>query len=253
MTHFDRIHTQIQQDLKQLVDPDYKNRSISFSKQTYQSYGVRTPKVRKVAAQYWKKIKSDYAKQVQHKKRVKINSEFKKYVFDVAENLLATKINEEMTIAWDWVYRLKNHYSENDYKVFYSWLEKYVDTWFYCDDFCCRSFGVFIYQFPDLAKKTLNWAESENMWLRRASAVVLIYSLRRNKQLELALQIADKLLKDEEDLVQKGYGWMLKEATKCFEDQIFSYVLKHKEQMPRTALRYAIEKLSTVQKKQAMN
>ncbi|MDI6739128.1 MAG: DNA alkylation repair protein [Candidatus Edwardsbacteria bacterium] len=53
-------------------------------------------------------------------------------------------------------------------------------------------------------------------------------------------------------VVQKGYGWLLKEATRKFPKQVLKYVLKHKADMPRTALRYAIEKMPETWKKRAM-
>ena len=56
------------------------------------------------------------------------------------------------------------------------------------------------------------------------------------------LEIANLLLTDEDDLVRKGYGWMLKEAGREHQQEIFDYVMKNKKVMPRTALRYAIEK-----------
>ncbi|MCG3253336.1 MAG: DNA alkylation repair protein, partial [Candidatus Heimdallarchaeota archaeon] len=52
--------------------------------------------------------------------------------------------------------------------------------------------------------------------------------------------------------VLKGYGWMLKEATKKFQDEVFEYVLKNKAKMPRVSLRYAIEKMPQEMRKQAM-
>ena len=57
---------------------------------------------------------------------------------------------------------------------------------------------------------------------------------------------------DTDDLVQKGYGWMLKEASKKHQTQVFNYIMKNKAKMPRTALRYAIEKMPVELKKQAM-
>ena len=60
------------------------------------------------------------------------------------------------------------------------------------------------------------------------------------------------LLMDKEDLVQKGYGWMLKEAANTYRDEIYQYVLKHRDVMPRTALRYAIEKMPQSMRKKAM-
>jgi 3-methyladenine DNA glycosylase AlkD len=79
--------------------------------------------------------------------------------------------------------------------------------------------------------------------MRRASAVTLIIPARRGKFLEHILEIADILLLDKEDMVQKGYGWMLKAASESHQEEIFNYVMSKKSIMPRTALRYAIEKM----------
>ena len=60
------------------------------------------------------------------------------------------------------------------------------------------------------------------------------------------------LLTDEDDLVQKGYGWMLKVAGQSHQEQVFDYVMKNKKIMPRTSLSYAIEKMPEDLRKQAM-
>lgn len=88
--------------------------------------------------------------------------------------------------------------------------------------------------------------------MRRAGAVSLIIPARRGKFLKDILEIADLLLIDEDDLVQKGYGWMLKAASQAHEREIFEYVMKNKNVMPRTALRYAIEKMPKELKTKAM-
>ena len=77
--------------------------------------------------------------------------------------------------------------------------------------------------------------------MRRASAVSLIVPAKHGKFLEASFEIADLLLTDTDDMVQKGYGWLLKEASRKHTDEVFAYVMKHKRLMPRTALRYAIE------------
>jgi len=74
--------------------------------------------------------------------------------------------------------------------------------------------------------------------------------MRRN--IVHAFEIADLLLTDADDMVQKGYGWMLKEAGLNFRDEVFEYVMKNKDKMPRTALRSAIEKLPADMRKKAM-
>jgi 3-methyladenine DNA glycosylase AlkD len=70
--------------------------------------------------------------------------------------------------------------------------------------------------------------------------------------LDEVIRTAGELLIDEEDLVQKGYGWMLKEASLTFPDEVFQFVMDHRGTMPRTALRYAIERYPAVRRKKAM-
>jgi 3-methyladenine DNA glycosylase AlkD len=88
--------------------------------------------------------------------------------------------------------------------------------------------------------------------LRRAAAVSLILPARKGKFLPQIFEIADRLLKDRDDLVQKGYGWMLKEASKSHRDEVFRYVMEHRKEMPRTSLRYAIEKMPEELRRRAM-
>jgi 3-methyladenine DNA glycosylase AlkD len=88
--------------------------------------------------------------------------------------------------------------------------------------------------------------------MRRASAVTLIIPARKGKFLKDIFEIANTLLSDQDDLVQKGYGWMLKAASRANPKEVFDYVMEKKQVMPRTALRYAIEKMPEELKIQAM-
>ncbi len=96
------------------------------------------------------------------------------------------------------------------------------------------------------------WAKSDNRWVKRASAVTLIIPARKGLFLKDIFDIADTLLTDKDDLVQKGYGWMLKAASQAHEEEVFDYVMNNKKYMPRTALRYAIEKMPPELKSRAM-
>jgi 3-methyladenine DNA glycosylase AlkD len=82
--------------------------------------------------------------------------------------------------------------------------------------------------------------------------VTLILPARKGDFLKEVLEISDILLKDKDDMVQKGYGWMLKEASKKHQAEIFDYVMSKKAEMPRTALRYAIEKMPAELRRKAM-
>ena len=88
--------------------------------------------------------------------------------------------------------------------------------------------------------------------MKRASAVTLIVPARKGLFLKDIIEIADILLLDKDDMVQKGYGWMLKAASQAHRTEIFDYVFRNKAVMPRTSLRYAIEKMPKDLKTMAM-
>jgi 3-methyladenine DNA glycosylase AlkD len=75
---------------------------------------------------------------------------------------------------------------------------------------------------------------------------------KRGKFLSDIFHIADSLLQDKDDLVQKGYGWMLKEASIEHQEAVLDYIIRNKTLMPRTALRYAIERMPKDLKQKAM-
>lgn len=89
--------------------------------------------------------------------------------------------------------------------------------------------------------------------MRRASAVSLIVPAKHGKFLTESIGIADLLLTDKDDMVQKGYGWLLKEASRKHQKEVYDYVMMNKKTMPRTALRYAIELMPEDLRTEAMN
>jgi len=159
---------------------------------------------------------------------------------------------EESFIACNWSYYMHENYSSSDFLIFEKWLKSYVNNWASCDTLCNHTIGTFIVKYPEFLSNLIKWTKSDNRWLRRGAAVTLIIPGRNGKFLKDVLRIADQLLLDQDDLVQKGYGWMLKAASEAHEKEIFNYVMRNKTKMPRTALRYAIEKMPQELKKEAM-
>jgi len=224
----------IKKELRKKADKNY-NASAGYKKKI-KTYQVRVPVVRKISAKYFRQIK--------HLD--------KKKIFALCEKLLQSGYQEDSVIAFDWAWRLKNQYSQQDFKIFKKWLKNYVNNWAKCDDLCTHALGYFLLQFPQFIQQTHKWSKANNKWLRRASAVSLIYSVRRKKHFNQVLKIAQSLLTDKQNLVQKAYGWALKEASKNYQKQIFDFVIKRKNKMPRVALRYAIEKMPDKLKQKAM-
>ena len=181
--------------------------------------------------------------------------QFKNYsgreIFNACDQLLASGDRYGRSLAFEWASRVSADFMAGDIRRFESWLKDYVRDWAACDTLC-GPLGLFVLKFPDSVSRIFKWTKSQNRWFRRASAVSLIVSLRKGRLLEEAFKTADALLLDEDDMVQKGYGWMLKEASNVFPKEVFDFVGARKARMPRTALRYAIEKFPPAQRKQLM-
>lgn len=233
----DKIIQAVRKDLAKHDKPEFKINAQQFHKEKLANpYVLKTPVMRKISATHFRTLKELS----------------KNEIFQLCEIFLESNRLGERSIAFDWVARCRKDFAKTDFKRFENWLKKYVNGWGSCDNICCNIIGIVLYQYPELIQKTTKWRKSKNRWQRRASAVALIHSLKREKQLKTAFEIADVLLHDEDDMVQKGYGWMLKVASKHYPDQVFKYVLKHRTTMPRTALRYAIEKYPKNKRKEAM-
>jgi 3-methyladenine DNA glycosylase AlkD len=230
------VLTAIRKELVLSIDEKTRDGAQRFFKEEAKFHGVKSALVRKIAAKYFRVIKS----------------RDKKEIFGLCENLLETNYGEEAFIAFEWTYSLRRKYEQEDFQIFEKWVSKYVDNWAKCDTLCNHTLGTFIEMYPEYIKNLKVWAQAENRWLRRASAVTLILPARKGDFLKEVLEISDILLKDKDDMVQKGYGWMLKEASKKHQEEIFDYVMSKKAEMPRTALRYAIEKMPADLRRKAM-
>jgi 3-methyladenine DNA glycosylase AlkD len=226
----------VRSELSQSAAQKMRDSAQRFFKEEAKFYGVKSAAVKKIAQKYKRDIKGLE----------------KPKIFALCENLLQSGYGEEAAIAFEWAYSLRKGFQPTDFQVFESWVEKYVDNWAKCDTLCNHTIGAFIEQYPSFIENLRIWATSQNRWLRRASAVTLIVPAKRGDFLNEALEISEILLKDQDDLVQKGYGWLLKEASRKHQKEIFEYVMSRKAEMPRTALRYAIEKMPEELRKKAM-
>lgn len=206
-----------------------------FKEKLEHPVGLRAPVLRGVSNKVFKSVKSyDKAE-----------------ILEICDEVLASGRRYMRFFAFEWSRKLESRYAEKDFARFERWLKRYVNNWGSCDHLC-GTLGLLIVKFPGLSARRMKWARSRNMWLRRASAVALIDPVRRGMLLKDVFATAEVLMSDEEDLVQKGYGWMLKVAADHFFDDVHAFVMKHRHDMPRTALRYAIEKWPAAKRRKAM-
>jgi 3-methyladenine DNA glycosylase AlkD len=231
-----QIIQKVKKELTRRINKKYKEGAENYFKEPVKFIGATLPEQRKIAKEMFEEVKH-------------LN---KKEIFSLAEAMLKTGYFDMGTVGIDWVRRYKKDFKKSDFKIFESWMKKYINNWAWCDDFCNHTLADFITMYPEFIKDLKRWARSRNRWLRRGSAVTFVEPGRNGKFLKDIFEIAQILLEDQDDLVQKGYGWMLKETGKAYPTEVFNFVIKNKLKMPRTALRYAIEHYPTAKRQQAM-
>lgn len=230
------IIAKIREELEAGADEKTKKSFQRFFKEEVKYYGVKTAVVRKIAKKHWNEAKLFSKPQI----------------FALCEELYRSDYTEEAFVAAFWLQDLVERLEPSDLAVFKAWIERYVNNWAKCDGLCNHTVGGLVEQHPESVSELERWARSENRWLRRAAAVSLIIPAKKGNFLREAFEISDMLLSDEDDMVQKGYGWLLKEASREHQKEVFNYVLKNRKAMPRTALRYAVELMPKELKAEAM-
>lgn len=232
----DPVVEAIRQEFAAHADPEICAKNQRFFKEEVRCHGVRTATAVAVAKKHWKEIKTRE----------------KQEIFALCEELYQSGMMEEAFVVSQWGQLLADRYDSEDIVTFRHWIENYITNWATCDGLCNHTVGDFIVCYPEHIEELKRWAQSENRWMRRAAAVSLIVPAKHGKFLDEAIAIADLLLTDTDDMVQKGYGWLLKEASREHTDEVFRYVMQNKRNMPRTALRYAIELIPKDLKNEAM-
>lgn len=118
-----------------------------------------------------------------------------------------------------------------------------INNWDIVDLSCRDVVGEYLLAHPNQKTVLTTLAMSPNMWERRI-AMVSTWQFIRQKQLDDTFAIAELLLGDRQDLIHKAVGWMLREAGKRDEARLKRFLTEHISRMPRTALRYAIERFT---------
>ena len=162
--------------------------------------------------------------------------------FEEIQELLDTKIHEKRMIALViLVNKFKKSNEEERKEIFDFYLKNTnnINNWDLVDVTCHKIVGAYLL---DKDRTILyNLAKSEMLWEKRIS-VISTFAFIDNNDFKDALKIAEILLKDSHDLIHKAVGWMLREIGKKNQDVEEGFLKKHYQIMPRTMLRYAIER-----------
>jgi 3-methyladenine DNA glycosylase AlkD len=230
------IIEKVRRELREASDEKTRQTGLRFFKEEVNLYGIRSKTVSEIA-------RENYAL---------IRKAGKDEIIGMCDSLWKSGMMEESFVACVWSEKVAPGFVPSDFAILEKWVHNYVSNWASCDTLCNHTVGDFIQKYPEYIAELKKWARHESRWVKRASAVSLIIPARKGKYLEDIFEIAGILLLDKDDMVQKGYGWMLKEASKPYQKEVFDYVVRHKAVMPRTALRYAIEKMPAALRSKAM-
>ncbi|MDR2104590.1 MAG: DNA alkylation repair protein [Deferribacteraceae bacterium] len=139
---------------------------------------------------------------------------------------------------------------ENIYVIFTRNVE-YIDNWALVDESAPYIPGRFWRESGDYSK-FWEYADSKELFKQRIAIVSLFYNIRNYRETDMTFKIAERFLKHKHDLIHKAVGWSLREAGKVDESALLLFLDRYAPAMPRTMLRYALEKLDADKKKHYM-
>jgi 3-methyladenine DNA glycosylase AlkD len=199
-----------------------------FFKHEVQSRGWYTGELRKVARRFRRTILAEYGQA---------------YLISVADELFAGQVLEEKAFAVMLLEGMTPQFGREEFKLFESWLDR-VSTWADHDALVHCLIGPMIAADDRCLTHPPRWAKKKNsVWHQRAAAVSLIHSTRQHNNFDRIQRITELLLASNDDMVQKGLGWLLREAAKANPKQTVAYLMTVRDRTPRLVLRTACETL----------
>lgn len=207
-----------------------------FFKEEVQSHGWRTAELRRAAIQWRREIlqKSDL-----------------KFLFKVADNLFAGQVNEDKNAAVFLLENIAGKFGDEEFELLESWLPR-ISNWSDHDGLVHYLIAPMIVAKPGRARKVFGWAKSKNRWFRRAACVALIQGARRRMFFSEITRLCELLLSDEDDMVQKGLGWLLRETAKADSERTVPYLMRIRRRAPRLVLRTSCETLPPAVRKNVL-
>lgn len=224
------LHNQILEALQFLSNPEKKEFLPYFFKTGKGEYaegdkfiGVVVPDSRKLVKEYWQKATLDDIQEI-------LKSEFHEMRL-VALLILVNKFEKS-----------KDKKEQKNLVYFYLKNTKYINNWDLVDLSCYKLLGRYCFenQKDDVLIKLSN---SENMWEKRIAIVATMHHIKKGKTFDLTQELVLNNLNHPHDLMHKANGWLLREIGNKDEEVLLNFLKKHYQNMPRTTLRYAIEKL----------
>ena len=238
MSNIERVIEHIRNLLKERAPPlteEQKSRMFKIINpdiSNYEMFGIKTSEIENIVKTVFNTYECNYEDAVE--------------IFKV---LIRSNNEDEKFAAFFFLNRFKKIFNEDTIKLFQREYSKYCNTWSVCDSTCIRVIGPFLGKKgnEELATKVIDeWSNSNVMWIKRASMVILLKIIMLRKEFEdtYVLKLVDKMLEfSEQNYIEKGIGWLLKTCSKYNPELIYNYLMENKDNLTRLILRYASEKL----------
>lgn len=231
------IANHIRRVLKDGGSAPHAEETQRFFREKVAMRGWRTAELRKLAARF---------------RRVLLAESGPDYLLAVSDQLFRGNIHEEKMIAVEMLAPSAGQFGDAELRLFEAWLDR-VGNWAEHDALVHSLIGPMIAAQPTRAPRTALWANSSNRWMRRASAVSLIRGARQGLFAAEIARVTSLLLDDEDDMVQKGLGWVLREAAKHQPKATVDLLMRIRFVAPRLVLRTACETLSAKDKARVLS
>jgi 3-methyladenine DNA glycosylase AlkD len=207
-----------------------------FFKEQVASRGWYTAELRKLAVRF---------------RRTLLRERGMEFLLEVADRLFAGDVLEEKVFAVFLLEKQVAGLGDAEFTRFERWLDR-IRTWADHDGLVHYVLDPMMLAKPERTACVLRWARSQNRWRRRAAAVALIGGARNGVFRPQIERVTRALLPDQDDMVQKGLGWLLREWAKKSPDQAVPFLMKIRGRSPRLVLRTACEKLTTTERKRIL-
>jgi 3-methyladenine DNA glycosylase AlkD len=207
-----------------------------FFKEEIKSRGWYTSELRKVAVRF---------------RRTLVRERGTDFLLSVANKLFSGTILEEKVFAVLLLEKLAKNFGDREFRLFETWIGR-LTNWADHDALVHCLIAPMIAAQPARTKSVFRWAKSANRWHRRAACVALIRGSRQKMFFPEIKRVSALLLSDQDGIVQKGFGWLLRETAKADPEQTVPYLIGMQSKAPRLVLRTACETLPLATRKRIL-
>jgi len=222
-----QVAAQIRRALKQGGSSEHAAGVQCFFKEAVKSHGWYTAALRRAVRACRKDILKEH--------------DFN-FLVQVADHLFSGNVLEEKIAAVFLLEKLDAQCADREFDLFESWLDR-IGSWADHDGLVHYLISPMVAADQRRAKNVFRWAKSPSRWRRRAACVALIRGAREQLLFPEIVELSEILLNEEDDMVQKGLGWLLRETAKFAPKRTVLYLMKIRARAPRLVLRTACETL----------